>query len=327
VMEQAAPGNTWKLGSGHTIKYDFSANTTGEVMNYTIGSSNILNLTATAYPANNLYKTTVWDENNEKMSSTSRTVEFKDKLGRVVLKRSYDGTTAFSTYYVYNDWDLLCCVIPPKATADDGSITSTELEQLCYQYKYDERNRLIEKKLPGIGWEYLIYDSRDRLVLSQDAKLRAVSASKYHYTLYDNLNRPIEQGICTETSDYPTLRGIVKGSNNYTPGSRSSRILTYYDNYNTPSGWGYAYNTVYGQHTQTNNVKGLITGIKTYMLNTGAWLYTVNYYDKYRRLLQQYQRNPEGGYNRVSYAYDFEGKVTDKQTLHKKTASATSCKF
>ena len=323
VVKQAAPGATWYMGTGRETKTGYDSNTTGDVMNYTINSSNLLNLTASAYAANTLYVTTVWDENNSQSASTSRTVEYKDKLDRVVLKRSYDGTTKYSTYYVYNDKGLLSCVIPPKATADDGSLTSTELDQLCYQYIYDERNRLIEKKLPGAGWEYLIYDSKDRLVLSQDAKLRAVNSSQYHYTLYDVFNRPVEQGICTEGSAYSALRTTVKGSTGYTPGTRDALIYTYYDNYTTPSTWGYSYTSVYSQHTQVNNVKELVTGIKTKILGTSTWLYTVNYYDKYGRLLQQHQSNPEGGNNRVSMAYDFEGKVTDKQTLHKKTSGST----
>lgn len=323
VTKQAAPGATWYLGTGKEVKTGYDSNTTSEVMNYTIGSSNVINLTATVYAANTLFKTTAWDENNAQSTSTSRTVEFKDKQDRMVLKRTYNGTTAFSTYYIYNDKGLLCCVIPPKATADDGSISSTELDQLCYQYIYDERNRLIEKKLPGAGWEYLIYDTKDRLVLSQDAKLRAVNSYQYHYTLYDAINRPSEQGISTESSAYSTLRTTVKASSGYTPATRDAQIYTYYDDYTTPSTWGYAYSSVYSQHTQVSNVKELVTGVKTKILGTSTWLYTVNYYDKFSHLLQQYLTNPEGGYNRVSFAYDFEGKVTDKQTLHKKTSGST----
>jgi len=323
VIKQAAPGATWYLGTGREIKSGYDSNTTGEVMSYTINSSNVLNLSASAYAANTLYKTTVWDENNTQSASTNRSVEFKNKQGQVVLKRSYIDPTAYSTYYVYNDLGLLCCVLPPKATADDGSLTSTELDQLCYQYIYDERNRLIEKKLPGAGWEYLIYDSKDRLVLSQDAKLRAVNANQYHYTLYDAINRPSEQGISTESSAYSTLRTTVKASSGYTPATRDAQIYTYYDDYTTPSTWGYAYSSVYSQHTQISNVKGLVSGIRNKILGTSTWLYTVNYYDKFSRLLQQYHTNPEGGYNRVSMAYDFEGKVTDKQTFHKKTSGST----
>lgn len=330
VFKQAAPGGTWSMDNGKEVKTDYDSNVASDVMNYTVSSSNLLNLTATAYAANMLYATTVWDENNTQSTSTSRTIEFKDKLGQVVLKRSYNGSTKFSTYYVYNDKGLLSCVIPPKATADDGSLTSTELDQLCYQYKYDERNRLIEKKLPGAGWEYLIYDSKDRLVLTQDAKLRAVNSNQYHYTLYDSFNRPIEQGISTERLPYVSgvddyaLRKNVERKDFYIPTSRDALIYTYYDKYSTTFSWGYPYTSVYSQHTQVNDVKELVTGIKAKVLRTtDTWIYTVNYYDKYGRLLQQHQSNPGGGFNRVSMAYDFEGKVTDKQTLHKKTSGST----
>ena len=324
VLEQAAPGYSFRQGSGNTVKVEYGPNAVSDAVRYyNIYSSGALNLFSGAYPIGSLSKTTTWDENNAQSASTSRTIEFKDKLGRVVLKRNYNGTTAFSTYYAYNDKGLLCYVIPPKATPDDGMITSTELDQLCYQYIYDERNRLIERKLPGAGWEYLIYDLKDRLVLTQDAKLRGVNANQYHYTLYDALNRPAEQGISTESSAYASLRTTVKASSGYTPATRDAQVYTYYDNYTTPSTWGYAYVSVYSQHTQTTAVKGLVTGVKTKLLGTGTWLYTVNYYDKYYRLLQQYQTNPEGGYNRVSFAYDFEGKNTDKQTLHKRLATDT----
>jgi RHS repeat-associated protein len=333
VMEQSAPGNSWKTGSAHTVKYDYGTDTASEnaVMNYTIdNTTRLVNLTATAYPANSLYKTTVWDENTGKSATTNRTEEFKDKQGQVVLKRSYIGATAFSTYYVYSDLGLLCCVIPPKATADDGSITSTELDQLCYQYKYDERNRLIEKKLPGAGWEYLIYDNRDRLVLTQDTKLRSVNANQYHYTLYDGFNRPVEQGISTDGTAYVTLRETIRNSSNYTPGTREVQIYTWYDNYDFRAGWGgpaymNTFVSVYPAHSVTDKVKGLVAGSKTKVLESSPekWIYAENHYDKYGRLLQRFQENPEGGYNRESFAYDFEGKITDKQTFHKKTAAAT----
>ncbi len=342
VVEQAAPGYTWREGSGHEVKIDYSTNTSSEVMDYTINNStNLLNTTASAYAASTLYKTTTWDENvTTPTESANRTVEYKDKQGRVVLKRGYIGTTAYSTYYVYNDKGLLCCVIPPKATADDGSISSTELAQLCYQYLYDGRDRLIEKKLPGAGWAYMVYDQRDRLVLSQTAVQRA--SGYWLFTKYDAFNRPVLTGkyesslsrtslqttVDAETVMYESSGSVVLGyTNNAFPRiSDTGKYLsaTYYDSYTTPSTWGYSYSQVYSTETRTDNVKGQVTGIRAKIPDTGTWLYTVNYYDKYGRLLQQYQTNPEGGNNRVSYSYNFVGQVTTKQTLHKKTSSSTA---
>ena len=109
------------------------------------------------YAANQLYKNIIIDENG------SKTEEFKDKEGRVVLKRAYDVFEPYDTYYVYDIYNNLTFVIPPKAV-DLGNISSTVLDNLCYRYKYDKRNRLIEKKLPGKQWEYIVYDKLDRVV-------------------------------------------------------------------------------------------------------------------------------------------------------------------
>ncbi|PTT39215.1 hypothetical protein DBR28_07565, partial [Chryseobacterium sp. HMWF028] len=55
------------------------------------------------------------------------------------------------------------CFIENVSVFNDLSVNSSDFgisgsEPLCYQYKYDGRNRLVEKKLPGKGWEYMIYN-------------------------------------------------------------------------------------------------------------------------------------------------------------------------
>ena len=332
VDKQAFPGYNWRNGSNHEQKYEQGTNIANEVEFFYVNSSGILSK-GTDYGAGTLFKSTSWDENNLNTSST-RTEEFTDKLGNVVLKKSWNGSTEHQTYYVYDDFNRLRFVLPPKAVADE-SVSSTELSQLCYQYKYDERGRLIEKKLPGAGWVYMIYDKRDRLVLTQDAKLRAsgsnpnIDSKKYHYIKYDILNRPVEQGISTETLSYTPgisspLRNAVKLSSNYTPVGCSARSYTYYDDYS----WGapYGYSTVYTDHSKASSVKGLVTGVKTKVLGTSTWLTTVNYYDKYGRLIQQYQKNPDGGYNRTSTAYNFTNQPVKQQVYHKRTSGSAGKK-
>ena len=69
------------------------------------------------------------------------------------------------------------------------------LEKLCYEYRYDNYNLLIEKKIAGKGWEYIVYDNLDRPVLTQDANLR--EENKWLFTKYDALGRVIYTGIYT----------------------------------------------------------------------------------------------------------------------------------
>lgn len=44
---------------------------------------------------------------------------------------------------------------------------------------------MIKKKVPDAGEVYMVYDARDRLVLTQDANLR--NQGKWMYTVYENL--------------------------------------------------------------------------------------------------------------------------------------------
>ncbi len=97
VLRESSPGASWKLGSGHEIKYAYETNVYGEVRLYkvTVNISNhtyIPNLSGgtSYYKSRELYKDIVKDEHWTPSSGKLHTVEeFKDKQGRVVLKRSY----------------------------------------------------------------------------------------------------------------------------------------------------------------------------------------------------------------------------------------------
>jgi hypothetical protein len=196
VLKQGAPGAVWQPNgtpsADHSVKFDYGANTTGEVKRWKVVSDALTD--DGSYDANKLSKTITWDENNNSSDNINRTEEFKDFQGKVVLKRSKNGSETLSTYYVYDDFDMLRFVLTPKAM-EDNAITGNELNDLCYQYNYDGRKRMIGKKLPGADWVYMVYDNRDRLVLTQDGNARF--AGKWMFTKYDSFNRPVMTGYLT----------------------------------------------------------------------------------------------------------------------------------
>ncbi len=55
--------------------------------------------------------------------------------------------------------------------------------------------RMIIKQVPGASAVYMVYDNRNRLVLSQDGNQRTTSPYFWTFTKYDELNRPILTGI------------------------------------------------------------------------------------------------------------------------------------
>ena len=182
IKEIVPIGNEWTM---HPSKFAYAANTAGEVKKYTVSTSWVNNATLSTlsesgtYGANQLVKSTVTD------SDGNTTIEFQNSVGQTILVRKNDGTQNVDTYYVYNEYGQQAFVIPPLAAT--APIDQTVLDNLCYQYRYDGLGRLVEKKLPGKGWEYMVYDGADRLILSQDATLR--TQNKWLITKYDPLGR------------------------------------------------------------------------------------------------------------------------------------------
>jgi len=179
---------------GHSINYGYEMNTATEVKKYTVTTSWVNGATDNAislsgnYSAGQLIKTSVTDENGY------ITTEFKNGKGQTILVRKENT----ETYYVYNKYEQLAYVIPPLAVSQ--ALTTTLLNELCYQYKYDSKGRQIEKKLPGKGWEYIVYDKQDRVLMTQDANMGA--SKQWLFTKYDKFSRAVYTGIFTSPYNY-----------------------------------------------------------------------------------------------------------------------------
>jgi RHS repeat-associated protein len=218
VIEQAAPGEDWKLGDGHGITFEYDTNTSTEVKLYSVTIS-LADSTYTPtleldtsvnsgnYNIGELYKTITKDENwTSGLDHT--TEEFKNKQGQVVLKRTYNSQDPHDTYYVYDDYGNLTYVLPPLMDVSQISISGirSKLNDFGYQYKYDYRNRLIEKKIPGKGWEYIVYDKLDRPILTQDAVQEAKIEKEWLYIKYDVFGRVVYTGLYKNNSNRATIQ-------------------------------------------------------------------------------------------------------------------------
>ncbi|CAM1344189.1 conserved hypothetical protein [Tenacibaculum amylolyticum] len=353
VLQQAAPGKDWKLGNGHEIKFEYKVNDANEVRLFevtTVENGIVYQPTLTGgtefYAVGELYKTITKDENWMAADGKDHTTEeFKDKKGNVVLKRTYNENEPHDTYYVYDDFGNLTYVLPPKVTTTDG-VSDTELSELCYQYKYDYRNRLVEKKIAGKAWEYVVYDQLDRPVLTQDANLKA--QNKWLFTKYDKLGRVIYTGIYTHTTDidqsamqvlfnsnndsvtayYETKTTSAGSLNNYYTNtnfpSANVEVLTvnYYDTYTFDKADATATVNAYGIDA-TNRIEGLATGTKVKVLGTNDWITTVTFYDEKARPIYMYLHNAFlGTTDRVASRLDFVGRVEETTTTHQKTGKA-----
>ncbi len=350
VLKQAAPGAAWKMGSGHEIEFGYQSNTTNEVKLFKVKlTSRVPQLEVSGYYAvGQLYKTVTKDENHS--SGSAHTIEeFKDKEGRVVLKRTYGEAgssataTAHDTYYVYDAYGNLTYVLPPKMKGNTAN-----LAELGYQYRYDERNRLIEKQLPGKDREYMVYDTQDRLVATQDGLQRTQGV--WLFTKYDQFGRVLYTGTTNGGTDRASVQSAVtaKGKNNETSGSFTHSGITVpytnstayptsitelftvnvYDAY--PSDAPSAPSSVEGQAiastSTTPNLKGLATASYVKVINPplgepGGWTKTYTYYDLKARPVRSYSKNHLGGSTISDSKLDFRGKPEYTKTQHKRTNS------
>ncbi|MFN8255395.1 MAG: DUF6443 domain-containing protein [Bacteroidales bacterium] len=308
-VEQGAPGKDWQPIRGqanglHTQRFEYGTNDPGIVKKWNIIEPGIkaANYTESGtYNAGTLYLNTVYDENQKP------TKEYKDLQGKVVLKEDAKGGR---TYYIYDDFGLLRCVVPPKAN-------STVDDKLCYFYRYDERKRMVTKKIPGADSVLLVYDKRDRLVLSQDGNMRAKTpTSQWLATLYDNFNRPVMTGLFNSNNSRNALQNSFNSSLNYIQASQLNDTLsqTFYDNYTGLS--GYNYQPVY-LTTYNSSVKGQITYTKIrYNDGSRKWLTTVNYYDDKYRVIQTIAQNHLSGSTVLSNKYDFVGRIKETKQVN-----------
>ncbi|WP_298548923.1 DUF6443 domain-containing protein [uncultured Aquimarina sp.] len=356
VLEQGAPGKDWKankdLDTDHTIKFDWGTNIADEVVyfkvNFHENNTEVPILVKDGYyNPNELYVTITKDENWQPSDGNNHTTrEYKDKLGRVILKRTYASagsanSVVHDTFYVYDDFGNLTYVIPPKVTlsATDG-VSSEELSELCYQYKYDYRNRLVNKKIPGKGWESIVYNKLDQTILTQDAVQQ--SNEEWLFTKHDAFGRMIYTGKYTDDRGRIDMQFDINSNNQYDQkGSEitvngtklyytntafpnhSQEILTinYYDDYtfdHNVSNPG----TILEQTIDTD-VKGLATGSKVRVLGTDDWITTVTYYDGKGRPIYIHSTNDYlNTVDIVESKLDFAGKVLETKTTHTKGSNA-----
>lgn len=363
IIKQAAPGASWALGNGNEVEFEFNSNTTGDnIKKYEVSflSSDFtptLIVDSNNYAANTLYKSIIRDENHVGTTKNHTIEEFKDKLGRAILKRSFADTevngvpqtqVAHDTYYVYDYFGNLTFVLPPKSEPSNGLPTVQTLNELCYQYIYDEKNRLIQKKIPGKGWEYLVYDNLDRPVLSQDDVQRNESTKEWLFTKYDVLGRAIYTGIYTSNSTQSYLQStfdlkseaqnyeekVISGTgfeNSYYTNvdfpSSGLEILTinYYDNHIfDKDGITIPSSTRYGT-TISGNLLGKSTGTKIKVLDTSDWITSIAAFDEHNRAIWSASTNAYLNTadivesNLKEDITDIRGLILETHSTHQKT--------
>ena len=365
-VKQGGMGTAWQpnsdpdVTSDNVSRYEYKFNILeDEVKAYTADSQwnesrrlyvAVLEGGVSSYYSNLLQKIISKNENwkpaDGKLNTTQ---EFINMEGQVILKRNFSlvGTpgvvVSHDTYYVYDQYGSLSFVIPPGADSP-----STQLDGLCYQYLYDYRNRLAEKKLPGKGWEYIVYDRMDRPVLTQDSRLKL--QGKWLFTKYDALGRTVYTGEYTDASSRESIQGmldivaapvlyetksstpvLIGGTNAHYSNNAFPKLnidlftINYYDNYAYDLAGIAIPSAVYDGTSITVETKSLPTGSKIRTLGTNQWTTVAMGYDDKARVIWSRRDNPTlGTVDIIESKLDFIGKVLESRTTHTRTGSISN---
>ena len=326
--EQAAPGDAWRIGNGHTMEYAYRGNTVADaVRNFTGNATFAINL---------LWVTQETDENERKKWT------FTDKLGRIVLvKQELNATETGQTYTVYDDFGRVLCVIPPETTkrminSGNWDYNHATYASMIFKYVYDNRGRMTSKTVPSGGTTSIAYDRLDRPVLSTDPKSFKV------FTRYDILSRPVVSGKYKGVGVPGAADPLFETSNTTAPHYYTSTCfptdnnldvykVLYYDDYDLDNNGSLGATETYTDPAEAGydataflRTRGKPTASKVgILLNSGlaptTFLTTRTYYDKEYSVIQVNKQNHLGGSDIISNAYDFANRVTKTRRNHTAT--------
>lgn len=324
IVKQFGAGEQWHRND-KSVRTEYLFNGSGELSCRLFKVQNdgeSLSITSTGcYPNGKLQVIKSLDEDDH------ATLLFKDMQDRTVLSRKIlaEGDYA-DTYYVFDALGRIRAILPPGLSdkVQTGLVPDKLVTDYAYLYCYDDRDRVIAKKLPGVDWCHFAYDDNDHLVFSSDGE--QANRGEGTIYLYDALGRECLRGICqvnaatslrngnpnrTVTCRFVGINGSwmgyeVKGLN------RQNVLIihvNYYDTYNFASRLNLPLQTaLYG--LEAPHTRGLLTGTAIFRFGTESdpqYDYSLIRYDERNRVSHTEKTNHLGGYDVEDIQLNFAG--------------------
>lgn len=328
-QEQGAPGAAWQPvnssipTSGRTDKIDTDLSTAADAIKKWKINGNTILVDNTGFLVG-LVKKSQKDANwTAGKAGTKET--FMDLSGRIVAEKKYFTETAASvTYYVYDEniTSRLRYVLAPSIVANTFNESDTTFNRHVYAYHYDDMGLVVESKTPGKGWNYVVYNRKGQLVLSQDSVQR--SRQEWNFVKYDAFGRAIITGRYQNAGTRETVQALVNSAatlwesknkttaNGYTNvafplTAQIAEIYTtsFYDDYELPAGCPF---TVMPAGC-TLIVDGLPTASLVKVLGGTTSLWTVSYYNDEGQAMVVKSQNNLGGTEEYVREYNFSGET------------------
>ncbi|OQP54574.1 hypothetical protein A4H97_21635 [Niastella yeongjuensis] len=366
------PGTAWAAAAGNGAVYDMNTaadNVQKFSVDYVQGNPPV---NGGPYDANTLYKQSFLDEKGKQV------IVYTDNLGQQVCKKMQledvpsDAHAGWMcVYFVYDDKGLLRYQLQPEAVkyldANGWSFAGANgqqvLNELCFQYNYDDKARMTWKKFPGVAPITFVYDNRDRVVFTQDGNQAAMSTPQWTANLYDDLDRSVITTLYNTTKTAADLQVDINNSvNNSTTVTttalgasintstqnnpitnsdlNNSAVCTivkyqFYDNYSFAGAQSFSTAftnlSAYSSSDQnvlpilsSNRIIGKSTGSMTRVLGSNNFLTSTHYYDEKGAPIQTLKDNIKSGTDITTLQYHFDGHVMSVCSDHTTTGTGFS---
>ena len=326
VLESRKPGSEFQT-TERSVRNNYFANDASAVLRLDVDAVS-QNLKVNGFYAENMLSGVKTVDEDGAVS-----IVYTDKEGHTVyeerqLRGEGDVVDRIVTRYVYDDCGRLSWVVTPEGVdrltqGASYAATSDLARNYCYFYRYDEYGRQIEKQMPGREPEYLVYDRRDRLMMSQDGNMR--TKKQWMIYRYDDLSRLTLQSLATDTSTDQALRHkeFCDAFNSLNPPALytgpSTTVQKYaYDHYGWFNDPALAFEHVDGltRENGTSLQDSEVRGYKTYeqlAVLTADDIQDYHdrafYYDYKGRVIQTVEKDSRGNILRTTSRYDLIGNL------------------
>ncbi|HCC94255.1 MAG TPA: hypothetical protein DEQ26_07990, partial [Flavobacteriaceae bacterium] len=351
VQKQGAPGKDWDVNGLNIKQEEYLINNNDNVLFFSFNHANFELYPVHYFSNGTLSKIVTKDENGQP------SIIFKDDRNRVILKRLQSNGKNFDTYYLYDIYGNISFIFPPKLIEiAKNNVTEyiSNLDNLAYQYRYDKKGRLIEKKLPGKEWEYMLYDNQDRLVGLRDHMMfeKANNEKFWIFTKYDRFNRVAITGKIWTNDSRENLQNYINtlGNNNVNRSSgyeqdnlqiyydtagfgANNHILTinYYDDYPVihksvnQSGQIFNHTIASGEKLKGLPTLSVSRSLEAKLNDRWSFEYDYTFYDdKDLHAIKNHKINYLGGSTIIENQLDFRGKILQVLTTHRRLEADSS---
>ena len=337
VTKELGPGDAWHV-KGKARELEYGGIATMKYPVFTLSSDKKTFTFKRYFCMYDLSMVRVTDEDG--LTAT----KYYNVLNQPVIEEKGDSAV---TYYIYDTSGNLVYVLPPAAYASclvRGEVHSINtddcLQKYAYFYRYDGKNRCIEKKLPGCEPVKMMYDKSNRMIFRQDGNLR--KTGEWQFMLYDSYGRPTVRGVCKNADKIGIANMQVESRFSTTGeyGMYNANIsldvsyllkVNYYGHYaflGNSSSYHYQIQDGYDKDIYNDGNKvtewGLLTGCRTYLLRryrlqtAKDGLLESLYYNNEGEVVQVHKDNSTGGIDDIYYHRNpYTGSVLQEKWVHR----------